>query len=98
MDRSLILSLAEDLRFSLTEGEIQNILTDFSWVESIRDQFAQMDTDDVEPMISCSEYSEHALRLDQPQPCLEKEQVLENANKTKEDQILVNQVVRSSCD
>ena len=57
-----------------------------------------MDTDDVEPMISCSEYSEHALRLDQPQPCLEKEQVLENANKTKEDQILVNQVVRSSCD
>ncbi len=98
MDRSLILSLAEDLQFSLTEGEIQNILTDFSWVESIRDQFAQMDTDDVEPMISCSEYSEHALRLDQPQPCLEKEQVLENANKTKEDQILVNQVVRSSCD
>ena len=98
MDRSLILSLAEDLQFSLTEGEIQNILTDFSWVESIRDQFAQMDTDDVEPMISCSEYSEHALRLDQPQPCLEKEQVLENANKTKEDQILVNQVVGSSCD
>lgn len=98
MDRSLILSLAEDLQFSLTEGEIQNILTDFSWVESIRDQFAQMDTDDVEPMISCSEYAEHALRLDQPQPCLEKEQVLENANKTKEDQILVNQVVRSSCD
>lgn len=98
MDRSLILSLAEDLQFSLTEGEIQNILTDFSWVESIRDQFAQMDTDDVEPMISCSEYSEHALRLDQPQPCLEKEQVLENANKIKEDQILVNQVVRSSCD
>ena len=98
MDRSLILSLAEDLRFSLTEGEIQNILTDFSWVESIRDQFAQMDTDDVEPMISCSEYSEHALRLDQPQLCFEKEQVLENANKTKEDQILVNQVVRSSCD
>lgn len=98
MDRSLILSLAEDLQFSLTEGEIQNILTDFSWVESIRDQLAQMDTDDVEPMISCSEYSEHALRLDQPQPCLEKEQVLENANKTKEDQILVNQVVRSSCD
>ena len=98
MDRSLILSLAEDLQFSLTEGEIQNILTDFSWVESIRDQFAQMDTDDVEPMISCSQYSEHALRLDQPQPCLEKEQVLENANKTKEDQILVNQVVRSSCD
>lgn len=98
MDRSLILSLAEDLQFSLTEGEIQNILTDFSWVESIRDQFAQMDTDDVEPMISCSDYSEHALRLDQPQPCLKKEQVLENANKTKEDQILVNQVVRSSCD
>ena len=98
MDRSLILSLAEDLQFSLTEGEIQNILADFSWVESIRDQFAQMDTDDVEPMISCNEYSEHALRLDQPQPCLEKEQVLENANKTKEDQILVNQVVRSSCD
>ena len=98
MDRSLILSLAEDLQFSLTEGEIQNILTDFSWVESIRDQFAQMDTDEVEPMISCSEYSEHALRLDQPQSCLEKEQVLENANKIKEDQILVNQVVRSSCD
>ena len=40
MDRSLILSLAEDLQFSLTEEEIQNILTDFSWVESIRDQFA----------------------------------------------------------
>ena len=98
MDRSLILSLADDLQFSLTEEEIQNILTDFSWVESIRDQFAQMDTDDVEPMISCSDYSEHALRLDRPQPCLKKEQVLENANKTKEDQILVNQVVRSVCD
>lgn len=98
MNRSLILSLSEDLHFSLTEEEIQDIQRDFAWVQSIQDQFAQIDVSNVEPMISCVEFFEQDLRPDQANPCLGKEQVLQNAKKIKEDKILVNQVVRSSCD
>ena len=52
MDRSLILSLSEDLHFSLTEEEIQDIQRDFAWEQSVQDQFAQIDVSNVVPMVT----------------------------------------------
>lgn len=95
MNKEMIEALAKSLHFSLSEGEIEDALMDFQWLETIQNEWKQLNTENVEPMFTCFEISDHELDQDLNEDTLLVQDVLKNARHTQDDSIQVPKVVRS---
>lgn len=81
--------VAELAHLELTDDERRRMLKDLNSILDYIDRLNQLDTSDVEPMAQvASRYGEggnrdgayaHAMREDEPQPCLPHEEALRNA-------------------
>lgn len=86
--------LASDLKFDLTDEEIEALKKDFEAVERQVELFSQIDTDGVEPMIWPFETPTVFLREDVECDTLDQKEALANAADVRMGHVHVPKVVK----
>lgn len=86
--------LASDLRFNLSDEEIEELKHDFQAVEAQVDLFETIDTDGVEPMIYPFENATVFLREDEVADVLSREDALANVPDVRMGHVHVPKVVK----
>ncbi len=86
--------LASDLRFNLSDEEIEELKHDFQAVEAQVDLFETIDTDGVEPMIYPFESATVFLREDEVADVLSREDALANVPDVRMGHVHVPKVVK----
>lgn len=87
-------SLAADLRFELSDTEVESIKKRFERLESQISQFEKVDTENVEPMIYPFEAPTTYLREDVVEEVLTQDEVLANVKDARMGHVHVPKVVK----
>ena len=88
IDRAEVLHVARLARLKLTDEEVDRMAGELSSILGHIDTISQLDLDDVPPT-SHVVAVEHALRADEPGPCLTREVALAQAPATQDGGFLV---------
>ncbi|UNT95669.1 Asp-tRNA(Asn)/Glu-tRNA(Gln) amidotransferase subunit GatC [Allobaculum mucilyticum] len=86
--------LASDLKFSLSDEEIEELKKDFQAVEAQVELFESIDTEGVEPMVFPFEEETVFLRDDEVADVLSREDALSNAPDVRMGHVHVPKVVK----
>jgi aspartyl-tRNA(Asn)/glutamyl-tRNA(Gln) amidotransferase subunit C len=95
MNKEMILALAKELNFSLSEDEVNNIHVEFESLLQLLALLDTIDTEGVEPMVYPFETPLTSLREDEVTHELTQEEALRNASKVKDGLVVVPKVVKS---
>lgn len=94
MNKDIILSLAEELNFTLSESEVMNIVNEFHSLQDLLSLLETIDTEGVSEMVYPFESPLLTLRDDEVTHELSQSQALSNAHKAKEGYVSVPKVVK----
>lgn len=86
--------LANDLKFSLSDEEVEDLKKDFVAVEKQMELFETIDTEGVEPMVYPFEAPTTFLREDVEDEVLSQEEALQNAPEVRMGHVHVPKVVK----
>lgn len=86
--------LANDLKFDLSEEEIEELKKDFVEVEKQVQLFDSIDTDGIDPMVYPFETPTTFIREDEVEEVLSQEEALKNAKDVRMGHIHVPKVVK----
>lgn len=87
-------TLAGDLKFELSDDEIESLKRDFEFVEKQVELFDSIDTEGIEPMVYPFETPTVFLREDEIADVISQEDALKNADDVRMGHIHVPKVVR----
>jgi aspartyl-tRNA(Asn)/glutamyl-tRNA(Gln) amidotransferase subunit C len=88
------LKLAHDLKFDLSEQEIEELKKDFEQVEAQVASFETIDTEGVEPMVYPFETPTVFMREDEVDEVLSQKEALSNVNDVRMGHVHVPKVVK----
>ncbi|MCD8519390.1 MAG: Asp-tRNA(Asn)/Glu-tRNA(Gln) amidotransferase subunit GatC [Erysipelotrichaceae bacterium] len=94
MNKDMILSLADELNFSLSESEVVNIVNEFHSLQELLALLETIDTEGVSEMVYPFESPLLTLRDDEVTHELPQSEALSNAYKAKEGYVSVPKVVK----
>ena len=89
-----VMDIAKQLHFTFSETELESLLADFDVYFKQLAVFDAIDTQDVEPLVYPFETPVHHLRPDSGTHVLERDALLSNAPKTKDNFVIVPKVVK----
>jgi aspartyl-tRNA(Asn)/glutamyl-tRNA(Gln) amidotransferase subunit C len=95
MNKEMILALAKELNFTLSEDEVNNIHVEFESLLKLLSLLDTIDTEGVEEMVYPFETPLTMLREDEVTHELSQVDALMNASKTKDGFVVVPKVVKS---
>lgn len=94
MNKDMILSLAEELNFTLSDSEVENIVNEFHSLQELLSLLETIDTEGVNEMVYPFESPLLTLRDDEVTHELSQSEALSNAYKAKEGYVSVPKVVK----
>lgn len=94
MNKTMILELANELNFKLSEEELNTMVVEFETLHDLLGLLETIDTDGVEAMVYPFETPLVALREDEVTHELPQDAVLKNAYRVKDGYVLVPKVVK----
>jgi aspartyl-tRNA(Asn)/glutamyl-tRNA(Gln) amidotransferase subunit C len=95
MNKEMILALAKELNFTLSEEEVNNIHIEFESLLKLLALLDTINTEGVEEMVYPFEAPLTMLREDEVMHELTQDEALRNASKTKDGYVVVPKVVKS---